>query len=207
MNGLSFGDPVLDFEIRMANDGVKRLKGVFRYRRRAVLSDGGRRGRPQKESFAPRAFAQRINDPNANIHLLVGHRFDKPLADRASGTLRIRDSDEGVNFEADLSPGIQETQHGRDALTLLDAGLATGVSPGFRLPPERAVPRDQAETIEEEPDRPERGENRAIIRTIRQALLFELSLVTVPAYPDTEVIARHMNFEISRFEHLKRWPL
>ena len=64
------------------------------------------------------------------------------------------------------------------------AGLILGLSPGFRIPPPRTVP--DAEKVEEEDPR----EGDALIRTIFQALLYELSFVTVPAYKETEVEAR-----------------
>ncbi len=177
-------------EIRNEGDGV-RLAGRFPYGSTAVLSDGGRTGRPRKESFVSRAFSFRVEDPNAEIHLLSGHRYDKPLASKLNGSLRLEDSDEALSFEARIDPEVAETTHGRDVLALLRAGLAIGISPGFRLPPERAVPREQAEEILEEPNDPERGMHRALIRLIKQALLFELSIVTQPAYPEAQVEARN----------------
>jgi hypothetical protein len=82
-----------------------------------------------------------------------------------------------------ITPGIAATSYGRDALAMIGAGLAVGISPGFRIPPPRTVP--NAETIEQERDEGPGSENRgAVIRTVRQALLYEISLVTVPAYKD-----------------------
>jgi len=75
----------------------------------------------------------------------------------------------------------------RDALALLAAGQIAGISPGFRIPPERTVP--NAETVEEE----DPAEGNALIRTISEAILFELSLVTRPAYSETQVEARNWN--------------
>jgi hypothetical protein len=59
-----------------------------------------------------------------------------------------------------------------------------GISPGFRIPPERAVA--NAEKVEEED--PALG--IALIRYIFAALLYELSIVTRPAYPEAQVEAR-----------------
>jgi hypothetical protein len=169
--------------------GGRRLRGRFPYKRRAVLTDGGRNGRPQKEEFAERAFEFRVNDPAAEIHLLAGHSYDKPLASKLSGTLTLTDTPEALHFEAEISDTVAAATHVRDALALLAGGLATGISPGFRLPPERAVPKDEAEEwIDEEYD-PDNGMHRAKIRRIKQALLFELSIVTAPAYRDAQVTA------------------
>lgn len=177
-----------DLELRRAGDGSHRLRGRFPYGVPAVLSDGGRTGRPQKEIIAPRAFAYRVERADEDIHLLVGHSFDAPLASKATGTLTFRDTAEALSFDAVITRGVAETTHGRDALALIGAGLAAGISPGFRIPPARAVP--EAERIEEEPDKPEEGMHRAVIRTVLAALLYELSVVTRPVYPQTQIEAR-----------------
>lgn len=176
--------------VRREGDGSARLRGRFPYGRAAVLSDGGRTGRPRKEVIAPRAFAYRVEREDEDIHLLAGHSFDRPLASRGSGTLSLRDTDDALEIEATIAPEVANTTHGRDALALIGAGLSVGISPGFRMPPERAVPRDQAETITDEPHRPENGMHQAIIRTVQAALLYELSIVTRPAYPEAQIEAR-----------------
>lgn len=177
-------------ELRADGDGAQRLAGRFPYGKRAVLSDGGRKGRPRKEVIASRAFAWRVERPEEDIHLLVGHSYDKPLASRGAGTLNVADGDDALTFEAVITPAIAATTHARDALAMIGAGLTIGLSPGFRMPPERAVPAEEAETIEEEPHDPENDMHRAIIRTINAALLYELSVVTRPAYPEAQVEAR-----------------
>jgi len=176
-------------ELRRSGDGSTRLRGRFPYGKRAVLSDGGRTGRPRKEIIAPRAFNYRVNKPDEDIHLLVGHSYDKPLASRGAKTLNFTDTDEALLFEAIIKPEMQEVSYVRDVLSAVSAGLIVGISPGFRIPPKRAVA--NAETIEDEEHAPEEGKHRAIIRTILQALLYEVSLVTRPAYPETQVEARN----------------
>ena len=188
--GLQIGTMGGALEIRAASDGATRLRGSFPYLSLAVISDGGRSRRPEKETFDEGAFAFRVNDPKADIHLLSGHRYDKPLASKLAGTLTLKDTAKALVFEALISRAIAETSHGKDTLALLAAGLATGLSPGFRMPPERAVPKEDAEVFEEEPINPARGQHGARIRKIKQALLFELSIVTQPAYPDAQIEAR-----------------
>lgn len=172
------------------------LAGRFPYNSLAVLSDGGRRGRPKKERFAPRAFEYRIGRPDEDITLLVGHDYGKPLASRAAGSLDIVDGDDAVTFEADISDSVRNVSHVADVLALIAAGLAIGISPGFRLPPERAV--RQAEVFEDEGTDPENGAFNAQIRTILAALLYELSIVTRPAYPDTIIESRLHQAPIAR---------
>jgi len=180
-------------ELRKRASGALALQGRFPYNKRAVLSDGGRSGRPRKEAIASRAFAYRVDDPKEDIHFLVGHSFDKPLASRGAGTLDLADSDDALSFTATITPEMQEVSYVRDILAGIAAGLTVGISPGFRLPPKRAVP--EPERIEDEGSDPENGEHNAIIRTVLQALLYELSVVTRPAYPEAQVEQRNWRTE------------
>ncbi len=172
-------------ELRKRASGAMALHGRFPYNRRAVLSDGGRTGRPKKEVIASRAFAYRVDDPNEDIHFLVGHSYDRPLASRGAGTLDIRDGAEALVFEAVIAPEMQAVSYVQDFLAGFAAGLIMGLSPGFRIPPKRAV--EEAETVEEED--PKEGD--ALIRTVHHALLYEVSAVTRPAYTDAQIEARN----------------
>ncbi|MHA3915690.1 HK97 family phage prohead protease [Halovulum sp. GXIMD14793] len=176
-------------ELRKRASGALALQGRFPYGKRAVLSDGGRSGRPKKEVIAPRAFAYRVDRPEEDIHFLVGHSFDKPLASRSAGTLDLVDADDALTFTATISEEMQEVSYVRDILAGISAGLTLGISPGFRLPPKRAVP--EPEMIEDEGHDPENGAHNAIIRTVLAALLYEISVVTRPAYPEAQVEARN----------------
>jgi len=196
-------------ELRRSGDGSTHLRGTFPYNKPAVLTDGGRSGRPRKEVIAPGAFSYRVDDPKEDIHLLVGHDFGQPLASKSTGTLKFKDTAAALIFEAIITPAIANTVHGRDALALIGAGLAVGISPGFRIPPERAVP--DAEKVEEED--PSLG--MAIIRTVLAALLYEFSIVTRPAYPEAQVEARNWSPSDVQIvdplrnsaHHLKRWRI
>ena len=195
-------------EVRDSRRGT-RLAGRFPYNSLAVLSDGGRTGKPRKEAFASRAFEYRIADPKAEIHLLSGHDYGQVLARKLDDSLILRDADEALTFEANIAPELTEAPFFQNLIAQLRAGLIGGISPGFRLPPERAVPREQAEETTEEAYKPERGMFGAMIRWIKQALLFELSLVTVPAYSETSVEARSEGQlilpEPKLLHHAARW--
>jgi len=185
---MQFGLGIGDLEIRRRRDGSRRLRGRFPYKSRAVLSDGGRKGgRPQKEEFAPRAFAYRVDAPDKEIHLLAGHDFNRVLASKLNGTLTLTDSDDALTFEATIVPEIAATSYGSDVIAQVDSGLAYGISPGFRLPPPRAVAKP--ETFTDEGYDPARGMHNALIRTISAALLYELSVVTRPAYKESTISA------------------
>ena len=178
-------------ELRATGSGGARLRGRFPYGKTAVLSDGGRTGRPRKESIISRAFGYRIERADEEIHILSGHDYSKPLASRGTKTLGIRDSAEAVEFDAEISNEIASTSYGSDLLKQVRSGLVVGLSPGFRIPPARAV--QHAEEIEQEPVDPARGMHGALIRKVRQALLFEFSVVTSPAYPEAQVEMRSWN--------------
>ncbi|WP_321340946.1 HK97 family phage prohead protease [Breoghania sp.] len=180
-----FCDGELILEERAARSRKRRLKGRFPYNKRATLSDGGRTGKPRKEQFASRAFAYNVEHQEVDIRLLVGHDYGKPLASRAARTLALFDAEDALTFEAEISEELQEASWVRDFFAGFGAGLIRGLSPGFRIPPQRAVP--DAEKVEEE----DPSEGIALIRTIFQALLYELSVVTAAAYPEAEVEARN----------------
>ena len=186
--------------VRAEGDGSRVITGTFPYGVTATLSDGGRNGgRPRKERFKARAFSFRVDDPEADINLLVGHDFAKPLASKLTGSLSLTDADDALTFEARVAADVADTSHGRDALALINAGLAVGLSPGFRIPPQRAV--EEAETVEDE----DPAEGDAIIRTVNQALLYELSIVTRPAYKESQVEAR--SWALSRPATRRRGPI
>lgn len=157
------------------------LGGVFRYGGLATISD---RGRVRKETFAPRAFRFAIDDPDREINLLAGHSFDRSIASRRAGSLTLVDADDALRFEARLPEVEDQPSYLRDLLLGIDGGMVTpGISPGFTVPPAAVVPGAEALL-------PEPGNPGVMIRTISAAVLYELSIVTRPAYQETEVELR-----------------
>jgi hypothetical protein len=171
--------PTSDLEVRQQGNRPI-IAGKFLYNSLAVLSD---RGTVRKEQIAPGAFSFSLNDPDRDINLLFGHSFDKPLASRSSGTLELTDSEQFLEFVATIPEGAERASHITDALAMIGSGLAKGVSPGFRVPPRDVVP--DAETLIPEPGNPS-----VMIRKLSALILYELSIVTRPAYPDTEAETR-----------------
>ena len=168
-------------EIRRSG-GMRILSGVFTYGSMATIRD---RGRVRKERFEPRAFHFAIEDETRQLDILVGHDFGKPIASRKAGTLAIADDDDSVTFEAQLPDDPPSWVI--DAERAIAAGLMTGLSPGFTVPPASAVP--DAERLE-----PEVGNPGVQVRVIRAAVLREFSVVTAPAYPDAAVDLRADDF-------------
>ena len=111
--------------------GARQIVGSFPYNSRATLSD---RGRVRKESFRSRAFRFAIDqEPERRIDLLVGHSFDRPIASRQAGSLAIQDGDDVVSFIATLPDDPPSWVV--DVEKSISAGLTTGLSPGFKVPP------------------------------------------------------------------------
>lgn len=152
-------------ELRQTEGGA-RLSGRFPYDTEAELAPG------RAELVEARGFAERIA-AGADIHLLFGHDFGKPLASRAAGSLTLRDTPEALEFEAEIATG---TSWARDFLEAHRAGLVRGLSPGFRVPP-------GGERVER------RG--TGLLRRIARAELCELSAVTRPAYGAAQIEARN----------------
>lgn len=155
-----------EFEIR-ADGGATRLRATFPYGAETELAPG------RREVFASRAFAASVGDGAHDVHLLMGHDFGKPLASRAAGSLRLRDTEAALEVEATLEGG---TSWARDFAAAHAAGLIRGLSPGFRVVP-------GGERIEQ------RGSD--LIRTVTAAVLSEISAVTKPAYPQAQIEARN----------------
>ncbi|MDB5663554.1 HK97 family phage prohead protease [Cypionkella sp.] len=168
--------------------GRPRIFGRFPYNAWAVLSD---RGAVRKESIEPGAFSYTLEDPLQEISLLFGHSFDKPLASRLGGSLTFEDSEDFLSFIAEIPEGAERASHVVDALAMLGAGLIKGISPGFRVPPKDVVP--NAERLVPEPGNP-----KVFIRMLAKLVLYELSLVTRPAYESSSAELRALNrFHVS----------
>lgn len=174
--------PTERLEVRQLG-GRPTITGRFPYKSLAVMSD---RGAVRKETIEPGAFAYTLDDLDRDVHLLVGHSFDKPLASRKAKSLTLKDTEDFLEFIAQIPEGADRASHVVDALAMLGAGLIQGVSPGFRVPPREVVPK--AEKLEPEPGNPS-----VFIRRLFQLMLFELSLVTRPAYEQSRAELRALD--------------
>ena len=172
----------VDLEIRQSG---RQLSGTFFYDRTATMRD---RGRVRKERISPNAFEYAVNDPDRDITLLLGHDFNSPLATKLAGSLELESTPAALRFAATLPDEAAQTIAQVDAVKQVQQGLVRGLSPGFRVPPKTAV--SNAERLEDEVGNP-----GVQIRVIEAAVLFELSLVSRPAYQDTEIDVRHEDIQ------------
>ena len=125
------------------------------------------------EQFAPNAFKNSLSN-KADVRALFEHEYKNLLGRTTSGTLKLTEDTTGLRFE--LTP--PDTQLGRDVLALVERGDISGVSFGFR-----AI-KDQWD-ISTEPYH----------RTVLEAELREITITSLPAYPDSgvEIAKRSLN--------------
>jgi hypothetical protein len=167
----------------------RRVAGSIKYRSKGMLSTGSGRGsneRPLGEVIERGAFdfsMRAVKDPtgDTNIFALASHDQRAPLASVRAGSLAFEDGKDALTFEVD----VVDTQPGNDVLSLIRSRVATGISFGFILPPQRQSPNalemkrepftlgegDDAVRFDPEPDVP-----GADVRIIRDLILFEVSL-------------------------------
>jgi HK97 family phage prohead protease len=121
-----------------------------------------------REMIAPGAFAGVLGD---DVRALIDHRSEMILGRTKAGTLRLREDDDGLAVEIDLP----DTQIARDLAASMARGDVDQMSFGF------TVDRDDWAITED----------GVVVRTI-EALsgLFDVSVVTFPAYPQTEASLR-----------------
>ena len=114
-----------------------------------------------------------------NTHLLIGHDFNKAIADMKSGTLKVNHTPSVVEIEAVLPEEALQPSWVKDAVLAVQGGQLRGISPGFKVTnkgAERLVPED--------------GGGDSLVREILDAMVVEYSIVSRPAYPLTTVDAR-----------------
>lgn len=171
------------FEVR-SEGGSTSLRGRFPYMSETSMGTG------RRERFAARAFRARI-EAGENVFLLAGHDPEKPLASTEAGSLTLRDDNDALHIEARVVP---TTSWAHDALAALAAGLTKGISPGFRVSPGGDMVTRSAD---------------GLLRTVNAADLFEVSLVSRPAYDAAQVEARNWAPEtagvILPSRHIQRW--
>lgn len=114
-----------------------------------------------RESFEAGAFAEFLaGDPD--VFACYQHDTTQLLGRTSSGTFRLSEDERGLAYELDLP----DTTLGRDVRKLVERGDLRGVSICFHA---------EEEAFEELPE-------GALRRTIHRASLYEISIVTDPAY-------------------------
>lgn len=162
-----------DFEIRAGGEVGIETRGLSRIiRGYAIVFDqlsenlGGFR-----ERIAPAAIDRTLND-RVDLRALVDHMSDRVLGRMSATTLRVEKDSHGLRFEVD--PPKAEQDRIVESIQRRDV---TGASFAFRTMP-------NGDEWDFKVDPP--------IRTVTDMLVREISIVTWPAYPQTEVAMRSL---------------
>jgi hypothetical protein len=156
--------PVTEFRAITDENGLRHIVGYAAVFNSLSEDLGG-----FKEKISPGAFSSTINADD--IRALKNHNSDYVLGRNKSGTLTLSEDQRGLKIDC-IPP---DAQWARDLMASIDRGDIDQMSFGFR------TVKDQWEgTYPEE------------IRTLMEVKLFDVSPVTFPAYPDTEVGLRSL---------------
>lgn len=136
-----------------------------------------------REVLEPGAFRAAL-EKQPDVRLLFGHNGDTliPLARTKSGTLEIREDDTGLHVWARVAP----TSFARDMRIAMERGDLDQMSFAF--------------TLQEGGDDWENTDT-GVIRTIRRdgiRDIFDVSVVTYPAYPETDVAMRELRSAVAQ---------
>lgn len=151
-------------EHRAADDGKMTVAGYA-----AVFGEEANIGGYFKEVIARGAFSATLR--TADVRAYFDHDSGRVLGRVTAGTLRVSEDDKGLAVEIDLP----DTSDGRDVKTLIERGDISGMSIGFMV-----TKQEWDETI----DPPK--------RTILEIELFEVSIVSTPAYDGTSIAMRSL---------------
>lgn len=137
------------------------------------------------EVVMPGAFSRCLKN-NPDVRALVDHESSKIIGRTTAGTLRLSQDNKGLRCEIDLP----DTQLGRDTYTSVQRGDLSQMSFGFCAVDENIVPTSDAP---------------GILRELHDVDVFDVSVVTYPAYEGTSITARALRsmFPHGRPEHLE----
>jgi uncharacterized protein len=160
-------------ELRAVSDdnGVRHITGYAAVFNSLSEDLGGFR-----EKIAPGAFARAVKEDD--VRALWNHNSDNVLGRTKSGTLRLSEDNHGLKIECDPP----DAQWVRDLIASIERGDVDQMSFGFVV---RRYPDGSRGSMWVE----ENGED---IRILTDVELFDVSPVTFPAYPDTEVGLRSL---------------
>jgi len=130
----------------------------------AVFNSKTRIGSCFDEVIEPGAFSRSLSE-NGDVRALFNHDWNNVLGRTKSGTLTLKEDDKGLNFNVELP----NTSVARDLSESMARGDINQCSFGFFVT-------DEEWDYSVEP----------ALRTIKEVELFEISVVSIPAYDDTE---------------------
>ena len=153
------------WEIRQEKDGPPKIVGYS-----AVFNSWSKDLGGFTEQISPGAFGNALK--SSDVRALLNHDKNYVLGRQSAGTLRMIEDDKGLLTEIDPP----DTQWARDLMVSIRRGDISDQSFGFR--------------VKTDEWRDEQGKTTRTIKEFEQ--LFDVSVVTFPAYPETTVAVRSM---------------
>ena len=170
---------VSQFTTREAEDGLY-IEGYF-----SVFNTNYELWQGATESVAPGAFADALG---ADIRALIDHESRLVVGRNKAGTLELREDSHGLWGRIKVNPNDQ------DAVNLYERvkrGDVDQCSFGFDIIEEDTEVRDDG----------------SVHWTIKKVKLYEVSVVTFPAYEETSVSARKRDYEQMKKRETEKWRL
>ena len=165
------------FSVREA-EGGRRIEGYF-----AVFGEIYELWPGATESIDPHAFDEALDD---DIRCLIDHDTRLVIGRTTPGTLALHVDEHGL-FGSDLIN--EKDTDATNAYARVERGDVNQCSFGFDI-------------LDEETEHREDG---SVHFTIKKVKLYEVSIVTFPAYKDTGVEARRANYEAMRRRETEAW--
>lgn len=156
-------------DCRIEADGARHLKG-YAIRFHALSLDLG----GFQEQIAPEAVDRTLRDAT-DVRALVDHDSGKVIGRTRAGTLTLSKDSKGLRV--DIEPDT-EISYARDIMRAVARGDVSGMSFGFRV-------LEEAWDFEEDP----------YLRTVLDMELREVSVVSFPAYPSTDISVAKRSLE------------
>ena len=166
------------FNTRETEDREMLIEGYFVvFGRKYRMWDGA------TETVDPHAFDETLGD---DIRCLTNHKAELVLGRTKAGTLELRLDGLGLWGRVSINPNDGQAV---DLYERVKRGDVDQCSFGFDI-------------LEQEFDYRQDG---SVFITLKKVKLYEVSIVTFPAYEDTYVTARHKDFEADRQRRTEEW--
>lgn len=166
------------FETRSDEDGNQYIEGYF-----SVFNSVYDMGQGMSESIAPHAFDDTLSD---DIRCLTNHDTRLVLGRTSAHTFELRQDEHGLWGRVLINPKDSDAMNTK---ARVDRGDVNQASFGFDI-------------LQEDTEIREDG---SVHWTIRKVKLYECSVVTFPAYTETNLSARQADLEEIKKRSLEAW--
>lgn len=166
------------FETRSDDDGNQYIEGYF-----SVFNSTYEMGEGMSESIAPHAFDDTLAD---DIRCLTNHDTRLVLGRTAAHTFELKQDEHGLWGRVLINPKDTDAMNTK---ARVDRGDVNQASFGFDI-------------LQEDTDIREDG---SVHWTIKKVKLYECSVVTFPAYAETNLASRQKDFEEIKKRQMEAW--